>query len=82
MELRMQGYSTAEAARHLELDSDSLRVRLSRLGDHHQPDARPPFFHRGGNHHRVERALLEEQRQSWAIRTTPSAEGIPGSSNA
>src|SRR5262245_21657708 len=31
MELRMQGYSTAEAARELEMDPDGLRVRLSRL---------------------------------------------------
>jgi RNA polymerase sigma factor (sigma-70 family) len=31
MELRMQGYSTAEAARLLDVDPDSLRVRLSRL---------------------------------------------------
>jgi RNA polymerase sigma-70 factor (ECF subfamily) len=31
IELRLQGYSTAEAARSLNLDPDSLRVRLSRL---------------------------------------------------
>ena len=31
MELRMDGHSTAEAARILEMDPDSLRVRLSRL---------------------------------------------------
>jgi RNA polymerase sigma-70 factor (ECF subfamily) len=31
IELRLQGYSTAEAARELGLDSDSLRVRLGRL---------------------------------------------------
>jgi RNA polymerase sigma-70 factor (ECF subfamily) len=31
IELRMQGYSTAEVARELKLDSDVLRVRLSRL---------------------------------------------------
>jgi RNA polymerase sigma-70 factor (ECF subfamily) len=31
VELRLQGYSTAEAARHLGLDADVLRVRLSRL---------------------------------------------------
>jgi RNA polymerase sigma-70 factor (ECF subfamily) len=31
IELRLQGYSTAEAARSLDLDPDSLRVRLSRL---------------------------------------------------
>jgi RNA polymerase sigma-70 factor (ECF subfamily) len=31
MELRLQGYSTAEAARELGLDADVLRVRLSRL---------------------------------------------------
>ena len=31
IELRLQGYSTAEAARHLGVDADVLRVRLSRL---------------------------------------------------
>ena len=31
IELRLQGYSTAEAARHLGVDGDVLRVRLSRL---------------------------------------------------
>lgn len=31
VELRLQGYSTAEAARELGLDPDGLRVRLSRL---------------------------------------------------
>ncbi|SIO31401.1 RNA polymerase sigma-70 factor, ECF subfamily [Singulisphaera sp. GP187] len=31
VELRLQGYSTAEAARELGLDADVLRVRLSRL---------------------------------------------------
>jgi RNA polymerase sigma-70 factor (ECF subfamily) len=31
IELRLQGYSTAEAARKLGLDADVLRVRLSRL---------------------------------------------------
>jgi RNA polymerase sigma-70 factor (ECF subfamily) len=31
LELRMQGYSTAEVARQLGLDADVLRVRLSRL---------------------------------------------------
>ncbi len=31
MELRLQGYSTVEAARALKADPDSLRVRLSRL---------------------------------------------------
>jgi RNA polymerase sigma factor (sigma-70 family) len=31
MELRLQGYSTAEAARRLGVDADVLRVRLSRL---------------------------------------------------
>jgi RNA polymerase sigma factor (sigma-70 family) len=31
IELRLQGYSTAEAARQLGLDADVLRVRLSRL---------------------------------------------------
>jgi RNA polymerase sigma-70 factor (ECF subfamily) len=31
VELRLQGYSTAEAARHLGEDADILRVRLSRL---------------------------------------------------
>jgi RNA polymerase sigma-70 factor (ECF subfamily) len=31
MELRLQGYSTVEAARALEVDADALRVRLSRL---------------------------------------------------
>jgi RNA polymerase sigma factor (sigma-70 family) len=31
VELRMKGYSTAEAARSLQLDADVLRVRLSRL---------------------------------------------------
>lgn len=29
--LRLEGYSTAEAARHLEVDADVARVRLSRL---------------------------------------------------
>ena len=31
IDLRMKGYSTAEAARTLQLDADVLRVRLSRL---------------------------------------------------
>ena len=31
LELRLQGYSTAEAAHKLCLDADVLRVRLSRL---------------------------------------------------
>ena len=31
VELRLEGYSTAEAARMLNLDPDSMRVRLSRL---------------------------------------------------
>ena len=31
IELRLEGYSTVEAARKLDLDSDVLRVRLSRL---------------------------------------------------
>jgi RNA polymerase sigma factor (sigma-70 family) len=31
LELRLQGYSTVEAARQLNLDADVLRVRLSRL---------------------------------------------------
>jgi RNA polymerase sigma factor (sigma-70 family) len=31
LELRLQGYSTAEAARELGLDADNLRVRLFRL---------------------------------------------------
>ncbi len=31
VELRLQGYSTAEAARALSLDPDALRVRLGRL---------------------------------------------------
>jgi RNA polymerase sigma-70 factor (ECF subfamily) len=31
VELRLQGYSTADAARELGLDADVLRVRLSRL---------------------------------------------------
>jgi RNA polymerase sigma-70 factor (ECF subfamily) len=31
VDLRLQGYSTAEAARHLGEDADVLRVRLSRL---------------------------------------------------
>jgi RNA polymerase sigma-70 factor (ECF subfamily) len=31
VDLRLQGYSTAEVARRLGLDADVLRVRLSRL---------------------------------------------------
>jgi RNA polymerase sigma-70 factor (ECF subfamily) len=31
IELRLEGHSTAEVARQLDLDADVLRVRLSRL---------------------------------------------------